>query len=405
MSPSDLIAPDRLDSLLAGDPPESVREAVVQGLVRELRASAPPAPASLRERVLVERVPVQRRVSRGRLVAVLVAAALLAGFVALVAAYPQREPRSAAGGASNAAEAQADVTSKAIEGTSTSGAAAPVPLSGGSDDTWKSADSSTGSTGSQVFGPVQESAGSSVAQPAGSRARDMKMTMELRVRNADDLSQSAQDAMDVTTKLGGVVAASKLNTSGAKGTATLQLQIPVGKLDQAVAELSQLGTITKQDVTAVDLQGSVDNTTKRIRHLRAAIAADQLRLESGTLTDAQKLDVQLRLVRERQQLDQIRRERAEYLAEAATAEITLGLHTTRGAAVGATHGAFRNTLDGGLTALSKIAAVAILVLLFLAPLILVGVLIWLAGRSRRRRIEAEILNRPRPAAPSSPPSA
>jgi hypothetical protein len=49
--------------------------------------------------------------------------------------------------------------------------------------------------------------------------------------------------------------------------------------------------------------------------------------------------------------------------------------------------------------------VAILVLLFLAPLILVGVLIWLAGRSRRRRIEAEILNRPRPAAPSSPPSA
>jgi Domain of unknown function (DUF4349) len=396
MSQSDLIAPDRLDSLLAGDPPESVREAVVQGLVRELRASAPPAPASLRERVLVERLPVPRRVPRGRLVAVLVAAALLAGFVALVAVYPQQEPRSAAGG-SNLLIGATNASGSA-EGTATSGSAAQeMPSSDSSGgSSLKSADAQTEA--------LDQPAPFTGAFDMG-RARDVKMTMELRLKNADDLSEAAQEAMRTTAKLGGVVAASKVDTSGARGTATLQLQIPVGKLDQAVAELSQLGTITKQNVTAVDLQGSVDETTKVIRHLQAAIAADKLRLESGTLTDQQRLDTQLRLIRERQRLDQIRRDRSGYLAEAATAEITLGLHTGKGATVGATHGQFRRTLDAGLTALSKVAAVAILVLLFLAPLILVGALIWLAGRSRRRRIEAEILNRPRPAAPSSPPSA
>ena len=51
MPVSDPIAPDRLEELLGGAVPEGEREALVQGLVRELRAGAPTAPAPLRSRV------------------------------------------------------------------------------------------------------------------------------------------------------------------------------------------------------------------------------------------------------------------------------------------------------------------------------------------------------------------
>jgi hypothetical protein len=51
MPSPDLIAPDRLEELLGGALPEGEREARLQGLVRELRAEAPPAPPTLLARV------------------------------------------------------------------------------------------------------------------------------------------------------------------------------------------------------------------------------------------------------------------------------------------------------------------------------------------------------------------
>jgi len=399
MSSPDLIAPDRLESLLAGDPPESVCEAVVQGLVRELRAGAPAAPSSIRARVLAERPPVRRRVSRRRLGLVLIAGVLLAAAGAVAVSRSDDGPvrQGSAGiepqkGLSNLSGVDSSTLgghrSSELKADAPVFSAAPSPIPSAADELQR-----------------DSAGGAPVIETTSARARDVKMAMELRLRNADELSQAAQDAMALTTKLGGVVAASKVDTTGPKGTAILQLQIPVGKLDQAVAELSQLGTITAQDVTARDLQGAVDKTVSRIRNLRAAIAADKLRLESGTLTSEQELATKLRLIRERQALDQVWRERAAYLAEAGTAELTLGLHTGKAASVGAAHGRFYDTLASGLSALSQIAAVALIALIAAAPFILIGLLVWLAGRSRRRRIEAEILNRPRPAAPSSPPSA
>ncbi len=51
MPTPDPIAPERMEALMGGVVPEGEREALVQGLVRELRAEAPVAPAPLRERV------------------------------------------------------------------------------------------------------------------------------------------------------------------------------------------------------------------------------------------------------------------------------------------------------------------------------------------------------------------
>ena len=65
MPAPELIAPDRLEELLGGALPEGEREARLQGLVRELRAEAPPAPPTLLERVreIGQEPPPRRRVA------------------------------------------------------------------------------------------------------------------------------------------------------------------------------------------------------------------------------------------------------------------------------------------------------------------------------------------------------
>ncbi len=79
------IEPARLERLLAGFAPETAQEAILQGLVRELRGGMAEAPLALRERVRMICDPVSPRrvfVTRRRLVAV----ALMAVLVAVVGA-------------------------------------------------------------------------------------------------------------------------------------------------------------------------------------------------------------------------------------------------------------------------------------------------------------------------------
>ena len=75
------IEPARLERLLAGFAPETAQEAILQGLVRELRGGMAEAPLALRERVRMICDPVSPRrvfVTRRRLVAVALTAVLVA---------------------------------------------------------------------------------------------------------------------------------------------------------------------------------------------------------------------------------------------------------------------------------------------------------------------------------------
>src|SRR5687768_6436056 len=89
MPAPDLIAPERLEELLGGALPEGEREARLQGLVRELRAEAPPAPPTLVERVreIGQEQPPRRRVSflpRRQVLALAALVIFLAAFAAFL---------------------------------------------------------------------------------------------------------------------------------------------------------------------------------------------------------------------------------------------------------------------------------------------------------------------------------
>jgi hypothetical protein len=386
MPTRDPIAPDRLEELLGGAVPEGEREALVQGLARELRTGAPVAPAPLRERVrTLADQPARRRPALPRR-----RTALALAFV-LVAV---------------AAVGSAVVLSGDDDPSRDTGAAAPttpdVQFAGGAtEEVVKPAPTS------RDFNPAFEmDLGSERALqaplPTRGRATDVALWMELRLPGADELSAAAAEAMAVTRDLGGRVAASDVETEGNEGRAELALRVPVGRVEDAVVRLGELGTVTGERVETIDLQRGIDRRNVRIERLERAVRALQIRLESGTLTPEEEPRARLQIERHENEIDDLRDAIRADRREAATSELALVLHTREAAAEpeedepGAA-GAAREALDF----LAAAGTIALFLVIILSPVVLLLVLLWLAFRARSRRVESRLLDRPGPASPPS----
>ena len=391
MPSPDLIAPDRLEELLGGALPEGEREARVQGLVRELRADAPAAPASLRARVhgLGQQPAHRRRTLPRRRTALALAFVLLAvaGVGAGLALRGGSEPTAAkpsAGAATVPGGFSMDVAHGGAAEESVAPSAQPLRSKSQMDS-------------AQSF---ERAAATEVA--SSGRATDVDLWMEIRLADAEELSGAANEAMGITRELGGWVAASDIDTQGSEGTAELALRVPVGKLEDAMVQLGELGTVTGQQIETVDLQADIDRRTNRIERLESAVRILELRLESGTLTPEEELRIRLRIERHQNEIKDLRRATLADRREAATSELTLALHTREAAAA-------QNNDEGGVTGVARDAleflgaagAIALFVLIVASPILLLLVLLWLAFRARSRRIESRLLDRPDPASPPS----
>jgi hypothetical protein len=386
MRAPDQIAPDRLEELLGGAVPEGEREALVQGLVRELRAEAPATPAPLRARVreLAEQ-PVRRRRALPRrrtalaLAFVLVVVAGLSSAVVL-----SRSGEEGAPGALTSAAEKAALEAEAVQNPPTF----PFAL----DETRRARGMALSKAAEPLRAPL----------PPRGRATDVSLWMEVRLSHADELSQAAGDAMSITRELGGWVAASDIDTEGNEGRAELALRVPVGRVEDAVVQLGELGTVTGERVATVDLQTGIDRRVDRIEQLERAIQLLELRLGSGTLTPDEELRVRLRIQRHRNAIEDLQRANLADRREAATSELALVLHTREAAAKeekdeSGAAGAARGALDF----LAAAGTIALFLVIVLSPIALLLVLLWLAFRARARRVERRLLDRPDPASPPS----
>jgi hypothetical protein len=396
MPSPDLIAPDRLEELMGGAVPEGEHEARVQGLVRELRVGGTPAPASLRARVaaLGDEAPRRRATLPRRRLALALALALALVLVAAAgigAGLALRDDGAAETADPTAAEAERNLSGDASGAT----AAAPTNPEFVQDSaTLRKAFRAQPQSGRELVGGER-------VDPR--RATDVDVLVELRLRDADELAAAAGEAMAITRGLGGWVAGSDVDSSGREGEAELQLRVPVGRVEDAVARLSELGTVTGQRMETVDLQTGIDRRDRRIEQLGRAIRIGQLRLQSGTLDPEERLLLQIRLERQRAARADLRRANARDRREAATSELTLLLHT-REAPIDAEkdEGEAAGAARDALRLLGDIGVVALFLAIVLAPPLLLAVLVWLALRSRSRRIETRLLDRPEPAGSQSP---
>jgi hypothetical protein len=314
---------------------------------RELRATAPPAPDGLRERVRVITAREQtatRRLFPGRRMLALAAAAalvLLTLGAALVPRLADREkPRTAA---------------RAPEQARTLGEAGTPDLT-------------------EALSRERAAAGT---LPPGRRLQDYRAAITLRVDDADALSEKAQQAMRETRRMGGFVASVDFATQREDGTASLVLRVPVTRIQEAVARFSELGTIISQNVEIDDLQPTANRLSSSITRLRARIAALAAKERRTPAEEAELLTL-------RGQLQTHTRRLQRLTNEARYATMSLAL-TTKQAERDEEPGAFRTFWDDA----SKILLTELIWLLYAlvvaGPFVLLAILALVAERARRRR--------------------
>jgi hypothetical protein len=337
-------------------------------LIHALKASRPTAPTDLRARVreISEQETARAAWSRFRFPAR--RAALIAIPAAAALAFAS---------AGVLGLARSDVSSEVLREQALTEKVAPgdVPQSGASRG---------------ELAPALPSAQDSAIGPTRDRAQRVSATLTVEVPNSGAVSRAAQDALDLTRRLGGHVVSASVAT-GDEGTAALTVRVPVAKVQEAIVGLSALGRIVSQQVTIEDLQESLDALERRVASVRSQIARIAARLESESLDAETRAVLEARLRTLRSELRQLRGGIASTNAEARMSTIQLTVVTPGAFGAVAPPARLDRTIDEALNVLAWEAVIVLAVLIVLAPFALVGFAAWLGRRLYRRREEDRLL--------------
>ena len=358
-------------------------------LLDELRATAPPAPERLRNRIeqVAAGEPVHRTKLRDRLslrrAALALAPAVLAVALGIAAVGALTDPgRDAHEAASAGATTVAQPTAASLERKfNVERRRQPAPL-----DAWTA---SRAADRERLTG-----AGASAVPPAQQRAQQYHAALRLRVATLDALSRRTQQAIRATRGWGGYVVSVDYNIPAREGDARLVLRVPVQRVQRAVQLFSELGTILAQDVSIRDVQGRLDRYTREILARRERIAKLRAQLAQPGRSEAERRTLEVRIARAQRRIAALRAERAGLARQARFATVSLTLTTRDPAAVseedeGRIEAAVRDA--GGI--LAKELAFALYALIVAAPFLALAAAALLAGRATRRRADERLLER------------
>lgn len=357
---------------MAADPIDERYDEIVRGL-----RALPGAPEELRGRVLeLAAVADMPRPPRRGLRLALAMALLVVAFVAVI---------SLTSGGSG---------SKKSSGSSAGSVEArPAPAR-------QRANSPARGKHTSVFGRAQGSLDSSttfrsVELPvAPGRLTEVHASLRLRVRNVEGLSKATARAMRITRGLGGFVQSVDYGSpSGGNGDAYLTVRIPVDKVQKAVTRFTALGSILSQHLSIRDLQNQANAEVLRILQLRQLAAQLRAKL-AGSLTPEERVAVQARLDAVRGLLRAKTGQHAGTLRQGRLSTFELELTTRKGAAAAPSHpGRIGRATRHAYSALSKLIAGLLYVLIVLSPLLVLAAAVLWGARYRRRRVEQRLLAR------------
>ena len=225
--------------------------------------------------------------------------------------------------------------------------------------------------------------------PTAGRAQRVSATLTVEVANSDEVSRAAQEALDLTRRLGGHVVSASVVT-GEEGNAALTVRVPVGRVQEAIVQLSALGRIVTQQIRIDDLQQSLDQLQTRKRTVEAQIALVRAQLESDSLDPVRRVQLQNRLRTLQAELRQLRGGISATSAEARMATVQLTV-TTPDAGTVAVPSRLERTLDEALNVLVWEGVVALAIVIVAAPFALVALAAWLGRRFYRRREDERLL--------------
>jgi hypothetical protein len=353
-------------------------------LLNEIRATKPVAPTDLRERVraLAAQEPARtpflarfewRRPEWKRLVllapAALVVAVVSAGVIGLT-----RDDVVRTGG------------EQAASGVATTGLERVPPTA------YSTPESQSAPQRALIPKVAQDTAIGSpggVVPPVAGQLQRYEAELRLRVDDVEALSSATKAAQRIALQHSGSVASLQYDAPAeGVGAAQITLRVPTARVQSAMAQLSQLGTIVGQRYGIDDLQGQADTLQTQIEQTQRRIAQILTQLESPTLSDENRVVLQSRLNASRQKLTGLRDGLRSTNAEARTATIYLTL-TTEEIEPAAVGGGSR--IDDIKDVLAWEGIALLYVLVVAGPFVLLGILVWLAMRLRRRQVETRLL--------------
>ena len=343
-------------------------------LLEQIRLSRPTAPAELRQRIrglTVEERPSRLDALRSlhfrprRLLVVVPVAAVLA----VAAAGAIGVARSGHDGDLTAAGSRATLTQPFAQES-----APPV------------ADATTQTRAAGKAAPVPA--------PNLGRLQRYEASLRLRVENADDLSDATQRALRLTQQLGGFVVSMQTNVPE-QGTsaANIVVRVPRERVQQAIVGFSQLGTILSQQVSVEDLQQQVDAMTDRIAVLTAEIARIERQLKNPNLPLETRARLSAKLAADRRERRELLASRQQTTREGELATVSLALTTEERSEVAPAPSRIDRVLDRAGEVLAWEAAAVLIVLVAVGPIVVLGILLWLAARLVRRRADERLLER------------
>jgi hypothetical protein len=342
----------------------SANDMTIEGL---LRAYAPHAPESLRERVFALEPKGRRRLSlpprRLALIALpaavgmAVSVAVVHGIIGSGSSTPVAEQRHLVAGVT----APQDV-------------AAPP--------TWSGVGGSAGDTFSQQTkrAAVPHTYAPTTGSPT--RLQHTDATMQLSVKNTDELSQATTRATRVATSLGGYA---KSVNYRSQGTSVLDLRIPTENVKTALTRLAGLGTLVSQELSVTDLEQQLKNEAAQIAQLRRRIAALRTAINDPALADAQKILLRIRLAESRRALSQRVHAQKGTIAAGTTSTVSLVIGTKKAIApISHPRGRLGRMVDSAVGFLALEAIIVLYALIVISPLATVATLLWFW---RRRSVD------------------
>lgn len=344
-------------------------------LIHELKASRPAAPAGLRASV---RAIAAQETSRSpwpaflpvRRLAMVAMPALVA--LAIVSAGVLGLARS-------------DGTTQVLRDEAVERELGPAGTTQTNNDTAEAAPATD-----PLYGVPAPQPQSSAIGPTDDRAQRISAALTVEVSDSEAVSRAAQDALDLTRRLGGHVVNASVAT-GEEGSAALTVRVPVDKVQEAIVQLSALGRIVAQQVTIDDLQEGLDAYQRSERSVRAQIAVVVAKLESQTLDAETRARLESRLKNLRTDLLVLRRNIAGTKAEARMATIQLSVVTPNALGAVPVPSRLDRTVDEAVNVLLWEGVVALAIAIVAAPFALVAFAAWLGRRLYRRREEDRLL--------------
>ena len=230
-------------------------------------------------------------------------------------------------------------------------------------------------------------AGNLPATPGRAQLYEAELTLKV-----DDLSAVTKRALRMTNDFHGYVRSVEYGSGAESGSAYMVLRVPVGSVQEAIMKFSGLGTILDQNVSIQDVQPTLDRRFREMQGIRDSITRIQAKLESPSLTAAQRTELENQLVAARRGLVVLQRQQSALQKQTSFATVELDLETgEKQVVVPSDPSRIGMALHRSGEILAEELKVAIYVLLVGAPIFVLLAFMFGGLRVRRRRDEARLM--------------